>query len=97
MEEYHIWFDIEVQKDPQQSPPGQTTSLSTRKTALSYVNLGLLSYFDIDNNELNWLDNSLNMQNVDQKYHTYVLGNKSWLDVDLLKFWEVCDNLSSVF
>jgi len=90
-------FDIGVWKDPEPSPPGQTTSLSTKKTALGYVNLGLPSHFDIDDNEMNWSDNSLNMQNVEQEYYPYVLGNKSWLDVDLLKFWEVCDNFEFWF
>jgi hypothetical protein len=62
------------------------------KTSLGYVNLGLPSHLTLDDdNELNWADNNVDTQSVDQEYSAYTFGTLAKLDTDLLKFWEVCD------
>ena len=62
------------------------------KTSLGYVNLGLPSRLTLDDDdELNWADNSLDPQSVDQEYSAYAFGALAKLDTDILKFWEVRD------
>jgi hypothetical protein len=62
-----------------------------KKTTLGYVNLGLPSNFNLtDDNELGWGETSLDTQSVDEEYHSYGYGVLTKLDVDILKFWEVC-------
>jgi hypothetical protein len=75
----------------QSAVPAQAIGPRT-KTSLGYVNLGLPSHLTLDNdNELNWADNSLDTQSVDQEYSTYAFGTLAKLDIDILKFWEVRD------
>ena len=71
--------------------PAQAISPHT-KTLLRYVNLGLPSHLTLDDdNKLNWTDNSLDTQSVDQEYSAYAFGTLAKLDTDILKFWEVRD------
>jgi hypothetical protein len=75
----------------QSAAPARAISPRT-KTSLGYVNLGLPSHLTLDDdNELNWADNSLDTQSVDQEYSTYAFGTLAKLDTDILKFWEVHD------
>jgi hypothetical protein len=75
----------------QNAAPPQAITPCT-KTSLRYVNLGLPSHLTLDDdNELNWADNSIDTQSVDQEYSAYAFGTLAKLDIDLLKFWEVCD------
>jgi hypothetical protein len=61
------------------------------KTALGYVNLGLPSNLNLgDDNELNWAEKSFDTQSIDEEYRSYGFGVLTRLDVDILKFWEVC-------
>jgi hypothetical protein len=85
MEKYH------KKLNEQSVMPAQAIAPCT-KTLLRYVNLGLPSHLTLNNdNELNWADNSLDTQSVDQEYSTYAYGTLAKLDTDILKFWEVCD------
>jgi len=78
----------------QGATPAQAITPRT-KTSLGYVNLGLPLHLTLDNNELNWADNSLDTQSVDQEYSAYAFGTLAKLDTDILKFWEVCDPSST--
>ena len=75
----------------QSTVPAQAIGPHT-KTLLGYVNLSLPSHLTLDDdNELNWADNSLDTQSVDQEYSAYAFGTLAKLDIDILKFWEVRD------
>ena len=75
----------------QSTVPAQAISPHT-KTSLRYVNLSLPLHLTLDDdNELNWADNSLDTQSVDQEYSTYAFGTLAKLDIDILIFWEVHD------
>jgi len=43
-----------------------------------------------DDNELGWADTSFDTQSVDEEYCSYSFGMLTKLDVNILKFWEVC-------
>lgn len=61
------------------------------KTNLGYINLGLPSHLNIDDNSLNWADTSMEDCSVKDEYSAYAFGVRSKIDVNLLKFWEVRD------
>ena len=61
------------------------------KTNLGYINLGLPSHLNIEDNSLNWADTSMEHCSVMNEYSTYAFGVRLKIDVNLLKFWEVCD------
>ena len=72
----------------------KSTPAPKEKTALGYVNLGLPSNLNLtDDNELDWVETSFDTQSVEQEYHSYGYGVLTKLDVNMLKFWEVCENL----
>jgi hypothetical protein len=62
---------------------------TTGKTFLGYVNLGLPSNLNLDDDGMNWAESSSATQSVDQEYTAYGFGAPTKLDVDILKFWEV--------
>lgn len=68
------------------------TPPSKEKTALGYVNLGLPSNLNLtDDNELDWAETSFDTQSVEEEYRSYGFGVLTKLDVNILKFWEVCE------
>jgi hypothetical protein len=60
------------------------------RTSLGYVNLGLPAHLNIDD-DMNWADTSMEDRSVRDEYHAYSFGMRSKMDINLLKFWEVCD------
>ena len=72
--------------DPASTIPSLSCDSCTSKTMLGYVNLGLPSHLNINDDSLNWADMSMDQQSVHEEYHTYSFGAHMKMDVNLLKF-----------
>jgi hypothetical protein len=67
-------------------------SSKTTKTSLGYVNLGLPSNLNIDDDDdLNWDDNNKEILSLEAEYQGYAFGSRPGIDTDLLLYWEVSD------
>lgn len=65
------------------------------QTSLGYVNLGLPSRLNVDNeDDMNWPDVSVEGQSVDAEFTAYDRSKRAPIDQDLLSYWGVSDLLS---
>jgi hypothetical protein len=68
---------------------------SKAKTALGYVNLGLPANLNITaDDEMVWGETSFDTQSIEDEYHSYGSGVLTKIDVNILKFWEVCHSFT---
>lgn len=70
--------------------PTPAPSATVVPTALGYVNLGLPSELNVDDeDDMSWPEPSMEGQSIDEEYSSYNSTHRSKMDVDLLSYWEV--------
>jgi hypothetical protein len=72
--------------------PTPVTSVTTGSsmTSLGYVNLGLPSRLNVDDeDDMNWLEASVEGQSVDEEFTAYDHSKQAPIDQDLLSYWGV--------
>lgn len=61
-----------------------------RQTKIGYVNYGLPSCFNVDNDaDLNWPNAAGETLSLEQEYQSYLKERLFPMDTDLVKYWEV--------
>ena len=66
-------------------------------SSLGYANLGLPSRLNVDDeNDMNWLEASMEGQSVEEKFNSYDHSKRTSIDQDLLSYWGVSGLLSHV-
>jgi hypothetical protein len=70
-----------------------SSQTAPKVTAIGYINLGLPSEYNVDDDDMLWPSGESGGQTVEEEYRSYAFGARAegeFLGVDLLKFWEVC-------
>jgi hypothetical protein len=79
------------------SPGSPAPAADPSLTSLKYANLGLPSQLNInDEDEMNWLEASMEGQSVEEEFNTYDCSMQTHMDQDLLSYWGVSGLLSHV-
>ena len=94
-----MWHCLQMETYRTRLGPPDVAGPSSRtlvapKTNLGYINLGLPSHLNVDDDSLNWADTSMEHRSALDEYRAYGFGVRSRIDVNLLKFWEVCTQSS---
>ena len=80
-----------------QTSPVTGTGSGPSMTSLGYVNLGLPSRLNVDDeNDMNWFETSIEGQSVDEEFAAYDHSKRAPIDQDLLVYWGVSGLLQSV-
>ena len=75
--------------------PPSPSRIASKKTSLGYVNIGLPSQYNVDDDDddgLDWSIGGSGVRTVEEEFRLYAFGTLTdfeVLDTDLLKFWEV--------
>ena len=75
--------------------PPSPFRIALKKTSLGYINIGLSSQYNVDDDDddsLDWSIGGSGVQTVEEEFCLYAFGaltDFKVLDMDLLKFWEV--------
>lgn len=87
MQKYRVRMGLTTPANPEQS-------VKKTKTQIGYVNLGLPSRFNVAD-ELNWAGSRTQASSIDEEYRKYVTGTLTEMDINLVKYWEVCEFFST--
>jgi hypothetical protein len=94
---YRVRHAIGIAAPTAGSPGSPAPAAGPSLTSLGYANLGLPSRLNVDDeNEMNWLEASVEGQSVEEEFNTYDRSKRTHMDQDLLSYWGVSGLLSRV-